>query len=129
MKWPGIRTPASLRTLQIVIAIFIAASIALVVASPIGLKWIAEIPGMNWANLSNVGQTYGAISALLTAPTFGGVVISLLYQARDVKISREQASRTFHHELLKMEMEDPFYMNVMAVPWGAGQGHGIAKVI
>jgi hypothetical protein len=48
--------------------------------------------------------------------------VSLLYQARDVKAAREQASRTFHHELLKMEMESPFYMDAMAVPWGLTVG-------
>jgi hypothetical protein len=77
--------------------------------SPIALQQLVRIHGVNWRRLSDVGQTYGAVCAFLTALALGGVVVSLLYQARDVKAAREQASRTFHHELLKTEMESPFY--------------------
>ena len=100
-------------------ALFFAICIlALVIFSPVALQRIARIHGINWKYLSNVGQTYGAVSAFLTAVALGGVVISLLYQARSVRIAQEQAARTFHYDLLKMEMGDPFYMNVMAAPWG-----------
>lgn len=57
--------------------------------------------------LSAIGQTYGGVSALLTALALGGVVLSLLYQARDVGIAGEQARRAVHNELLKMELERP----------------------
>jgi hypothetical protein len=92
--------------------------LALVVASPFALRIIARLSGMNWARLSNIGQTYGAVSALLTALALAGVVISLLYQAHDVSIAREQARRTFHNELLRMELEDPIYMEALGAPWG-----------
>jgi hypothetical protein len=36
-----------------------------------------------------------------------GVVASLLFQAREVKLAREQAIRTFHHELMRMELDNP----------------------
>jgi hypothetical protein len=65
-----------------------------------------------------IGQTYGAVSALLTALALAGVVISLLYQARDVRTSREQAMLTIHHELIRMEMSDPLYMTAIGAPWG-----------
>jgi hypothetical protein len=70
------------------------------------------------ARLSNIGQTYGAVSALLTALALAGVVVSLLYQARDVSISREHARLTYHNELLRMELEDPIYMEALGAPWG-----------
>jgi len=122
MKRVRARPFANSFTLRIGALIFAAVMLVLVIASPFALRQIAKIHGINWMNLSNVGQTYGAVSALLTALALGGVVISLLYQARDVKTGREQASRTFHHELLRMEMEDPFYMDIMAAPWGSQVG-------
>ena len=103
-------------TLRIAVLILAAAILALVIASPIALQRIADLHGIKWIRLSNVGQTYGAVSALLTALALGGVVASLLYQARDVKTAREQTSRTIHQELMKMEMEDPFYMTIMGAP-------------
>lgn len=96
--------------------------LALVVVSPIALQWLARIHGVNWMRLSNVAQTYGAVSALLTALALGGVIISLIYQARDVKAARAQGQRTFHNDLLKMEMEDPIYMDVMAAPFSLKAG-------
>jgi hypothetical protein len=86
------------------------------------LRWFGQVPGINWANLSNIGQTYGAISALLSTLALAGIAISIFYQARDVRSSREQTSRSIHNELLKMEMEDPFYAEVMAIPWGRTVG-------
>jgi hypothetical protein len=93
-----------------------------VIISPLALKWFARVPGINWMNLSNIGQTYGAISALLSALALGGVAVSLLYQARDLKTAREQTSCTIHQDLLQIEMKDPFYMEVMAAPWGRTVG-------
>lgn len=122
MRWFRTTASANLALLRIAALILTAGVLILVVASPLALQWLARIPGINWINLSNVGQTYGAISALLTALALGGVVISLFYQARDVKTAREQATRTFHHELLRMEMEDPFYMEILGVPWGLAAG-------
>src|ERR1700689_1110198 len=122
MKRINVRTFTNSFTIRIGILIFATAMLALVVISPFALQWLARIHGLNWMSLSNVGQTYGAVSALLTALALGGVVISLMYQARDVKAARVQAERTFHNELLKMEMENPIYMNVIAAPFGVKAG-------
>ena len=61
------------------------AFLALVVFSPLALRELVGSFDLNWSNFSNVGQTYSAVSALLTALALGGVVISLLYQAKDVR--------------------------------------------
>jgi Family of unknown function (DUF6082) len=111
--------PLAFRVGTLILAV---SSLALVVASPLVLRLLDHIHGINWVNLSDVGQTYGAISALVTALALGGVAISLIYQARDVRSNREQAARSFHYELLKMEMEDPFYMDITAAPWGHSVG-------
>ena len=122
MKRINIKAFVSPMTIRVGVLIFAAIMLGLVVISPIALQQLVRIHRVNWMRLSDVGQTYGAVSAFLTALALGGVVVSLLYQARDVKAAREQASRTFHHELLKMEMESPFYMDAMAAPWGLTVG-------
>lgn len=122
MKRINVRAFASSFAIRIGILIFAAIILALVVISPFALQWLARIHGLNWTSLSNVGQTYGAVSALLTALALGGVVISLIYQARDVKAVRAQAERTFHNDLLKMEMENPIYMDIIAAPFGLKAG-------
>jgi hypothetical protein len=71
----------------------------------------------NWGELSSVGQTYGAISALISSLALGGVIVSLLYQARDGRTAREQSMRTLQHQLLRMQMDDPVLMDVTGAPW------------
>ena len=93
--------------------------LVLVILSPFVLRAIATSSGLNWSSLSNVGQTYGAVSALITALALGGVVISLLYRARDVDAARSQAIRTFQFELLRLELEDADLMWASGAPWGA----------
>lgn len=90
----------------------------LVIFSPLGLRALARSLDLNWLVLSNVGQTYSAVSALITALALGGVAISLWYQARDVSATRSQAARTFHFELLHMELEDEELMRASGAPWG-----------
>jgi len=92
-------------------------ALGLVVLSPFALNVLAH-QRQNWAQLSNIGQTYGAVSALLSSLALAGVIVSLLYQARDGRTAREQVTRTLHHELLKMEMDDPALMTAVGAPWG-----------
>jgi len=99
-------------------AIALFAFLAIVTFSPLALRALADSAHLNWARLSNVGQTYGAISALITALAFGGVVISLWYQAREVSATRAQAIRSFHFDLLRMELEDEGHMWASGAPWG-----------
>lgn len=103
---------------MIAVSIAAVAFLVLVTLSPLALRVLAGAFGLNWSLLSNVGQTYGAISALITALALGGVVISLLYQARDVSAVRSQAIRTFQFELLRMELEDADLMWASGAPWG-----------
>src|SRR5579862_4180541 len=93
--------------------------LGLVILSPLALRILASSFGLNWTSLSNVGQTYGAVSALITALALGGVVISLLYQVKDVTAARSQAIRKFQFELLRMELEDADLMWASGAPWGS----------
>ena len=118
MKRFSVNTFARTSMIRVGALVVVICLLALVALSPFALRRVATLREMNWARLSDIGQTYGGVSALLTALALGGVVLSLLYQARDVSIAREQARRASHNELLKIELEDPFYMRALGAPWG-----------
>jgi len=92
------------------------AIVALVILSPFALDDLAHFK-QNWLQLSNIGQTYGAVSAVLSSLALGGILASLLYQARDARSAYEQITRTLQLELIKMEINDPSLMTVMGAPW------------
>lgn len=60
---------ANRRTVAVVAALLVAtaATLALVLLSPFVLIWIGAIREEDWTRLSNIGQTYGAASAVLSA--------------------------------------------------------------
>jgi hypothetical protein len=59
---PGIRKAATYLA-----ALAVAAGVlALVLLSPLLLRQLGHIRGINWTQLSNIGQTYGAASAILS---------------------------------------------------------------
>ncbi|WP_444950079.1 DUF6082 family protein [Micromonospora ureilytica] len=75
------------------------AMLAAVLFSPAVLLWIGRRPGYDWPLLGNVGETYGAASAILAALALIGVVSSLVLQSREAKAAREQAKRALHTDL------------------------------
>jgi hypothetical protein len=99
--------------LTVLIVITTLTGLTLVGISPIALRSLANIHGVNWAKLSNVGQAYGTISALLVVLGLSGVAITVLLQVRESRHGRVQAARNRQHDLVKMAMDDPAYMAVM----------------
>jgi hypothetical protein len=93
-------------------------ALSLLILSPLALRALSSFQSLNWLRLSYVAQTYGAVSVLFSAIALVGVVFSLIYQSRSLKIARVQAQRSFHFDLLKMEMENPVYMEATGAPWG-----------
>lgn len=93
-----------LRTLSLILITLVA--IGLIGASPWALRAF-DGPTTRWERLSFIGQTYGAASALVAAIALVGIVITLVFQARETKIAREEARRIAIAELLKMAMDDP----------------------
>lgn len=102
------------------IALIVAAItfLVLVALSPLALRAPVDAFGLNWNLLSNAGQTYWVVSALVTALALGGVAILLRYQAKEVSAARSQAIRTFQFELLRMELADADLMQASGAPWG-----------
>ncbi|MBM4795096.1 hypothetical protein HXP44_24315 [Streptomyces sioyaensis] len=80
--------------------------LALVSAAPFILEAAAPNYGKRWSMLSEIGQTYASISAVLSALAVVGVAYSLVLQAKQARLEKFQAMRTFQRDLLLMAMED-----------------------
>jgi hypothetical protein len=101
----------------VLVSVLIAAVVVvlgLVIVSPLALRQLSEVHGLYWSQLSNIGQTYGAASALLTGLALIGVVGSMVFQARAIQVSRGQAIREQHTHLIEMALGDPIYQRA----WG-----------
>ncbi|MFF9359895.1 DUF6082 family protein [Streptomyces griseoluteus] len=61
----------------------------------------------DWGKLSDISQTYGAVSVVLSAIVLAGVALSLLYQVRQTRTSNEQAIRDSHFQLATLALSDP----------------------
>jgi hypothetical protein len=96
-----------------IIILLIIASVGLVVASPWALQKLGDSK-VNWGRLSDIGQTYGAVSAIIAAIALLGVASSLVIQSREAKAAYRNAQRTHHTNLLVLAMENPKYMEC----WG-----------
>lgn len=78
----------------------------LIAASPLGFSLLGGANGY-WDRLSSIAQTYAAASALLSVLALIGVASSLVLQARETTLAREEARRRGISDLLKMAMDDP----------------------
>jgi Family of unknown function (DUF6082) len=96
------------------LVVAVVAVLALVVVSPLALRQLDLIRGANWTQLSNIGQTYGAASALLTGLALIGVAGSMIFQVRTIQVSREQSAREQHTHLMEMTLANPLYQRC----WG-----------
>jgi hypothetical protein len=108
---PGLIRPAGrdrLRTLALAAGVvaLVAGAAAAVLLSPVLLRQVAD-RSANWGTLSDVGQTYGAASALLSALALAGVAASLFFQARQADGQQIQTVRMLHVELTRMALEEP----------------------
>lgn len=92
-------------------------AIGTIAVSPFALAELASL-SKDWGKLSNIGQAYGAISALISSLALVGVVVSLLHQARAGRTAREQSIRSLQQQLIRMEMENPALMTAIGAPWG-----------
>jgi hypothetical protein len=102
----------SLRAISIVV--LVVSGIFLILISPMGLPLISTEKGINWARLSSIGQTYGAISAVISGVALAGIAVSLFFQARELDLTREQISRNYHFDLIRFSLENPAFIS----SWG-----------
>jgi Family of unknown function (DUF6082) len=87
--------------------------VAVLVVSPLLLLALAKALHLDWVQLSNIGQSYTGMSAVLSAVAILGVVVSLRLQSQQTMLLRRQTTRQFQFELLQMGMSDPLYASVM----------------
>jgi hypothetical protein len=91
-----------------------ATTLTFIVLSPLAFHWLAAKLTVNWPLLSEVGQTYGAVSAILSGMAILGVVYSLRVQANESVAVRLNTNRQKHFELLRLALDDPMLASV----WG-----------
>src|SRR5438045_9631717 len=75
-------------TLYLSFALLAAVLLSAILFSPLFLRRVAEVRGVNWNLLGNIGQTYGAASAILSAVALLGIAVSLVLQRRQARAER-----------------------------------------
>src|SRR5690242_93952 len=97
--------------LSVTAVLAVLAVLAAIALSPLALLAFKRTNGVDWTRLSEIGQTYGAASAVVSALALGGVALSLFLQTRQSRAEQVQAIRGIHTELVRMELEDlPLYL-------------------
>lgn len=86
------------------------------VATCIALDWIGQLETVNWVNLSNVGQAYGTISAVLAGLALASVSYSMILQRRDTLAQRQESQRNTHLEISHMALGDPMLLECWGKP-------------
>ncbi|MGA2825135.1 MAG: DUF6082 family protein [Streptosporangiaceae bacterium] len=79
----------------------------LILISPLFLQQIEKIKGISWSNLANVGQTYGAASAILSAIALIGIALSFTLQLRQSRTERIRLVRDRRIQLLETVIDAP----------------------
>lgn len=99
-------------------AVLIAAAMVgvlfLIYASPLALGWLSGDRGYDWTELSNIGQSYGATSALLSGIALLAVAFTTYSQVRESRMARREANRMMHLEIVKIGLDNPTYLRL----WG-----------
>ncbi|MEV6343699.1 DUF6082 family protein [Actinoplanes sp. NPDC051851] len=80
--------------------------VGLVLASPLAMVGLLRLTD-DWSSLSDVGQAYGGISAVLSALAFCGIAVSVTLQWQQNRQMKMVAARERHFELNRLSLEDP----------------------
>ena len=96
----------------------IVVAILCVVFSPFAIELASSSSSINWSKLSNIGQSYGFISAILSALALGAVAWSIRQQAVQIKSQRLETHRSTHMTLWKMAFDDPYLLACYPNPEG-----------
>ena len=112
-----------MRTRQVTGFLLLAAGLvavsALTVVSPLALTALDH--HRNWSRLSEIGSTYGAASAVLSALALTGIAVSLLLQAHQTSIARLHSYREQHLALSELAARDAVFRRYWAPRTGSEQ--------
>jgi len=98
--------PVARPVVWLVYAASLVLAVCVIALTPFALSWIAP-DGRRWNELSEISQTYSIVSVPLSAAAVLGVVVSLSYQARQVRLQSEGNDRSTHREMILMALHDP----------------------
>ncbi|MCW6008851.1 hypothetical protein K1W54_30550 [Micromonospora sp. CPCC 205371] len=118
------RKGRSLRPLLEVVGVSTAVLLVVIalVASPLAVVLIADqTVGLDWARLSDIGETYGAASAVLSGLAVVGVATSLIVQTRQLRVGQIQAMRVMQLELMRLLLEDPTLVTISPTSLGVSR--------
>jgi hypothetical protein len=98
-----VRTAYRRRRIRIIL-LAVATSIGTLLVAPLILVLVAKIlpQSDSWSLLSNVGQSFTGISAILSALALGAIAYTSNLQARQVRTGQVQAVRSAHINLIQM---------------------------
>ncbi|MET8683319.1 DUF6082 family protein [Streptomyces sp. NPDC004732] len=85
------------------------AALAVISATPFLLSALAP-HDLDWNRLSNISQTYGALSVLFSAAALVGVVLSISHHAQQTRIQNDESHRSAHRELTLLTLSDPDFL-------------------
>lgn len=86
--------------------LLVAIVLVLLIAGPIISAWLGG-RALQWERLSQVGESYGGLSAVLSGIALVAVAGSLLLQRRQARANTVHAIRQRHFELAKIAIEHP----------------------
>ncbi|MCM4084101.1 DUF6082 family protein [Paractinoplanes hotanensis] len=90
-----------------------------VVVSPLVMTRLSGT-ALPWGRLADVGDTFGGVSALLSAVALCGIGASLIFQQRQVRQEFADIDRQQHIELLKLAIDNPELIEVLSPETAAG---------
>ncbi|WP_327038214.1 DUF6082 family protein [Micromonospora maris] len=96
---------------RVLIPLLTVLSVGLIAFSPIAMTWMADLP-VQWGQLSDMGQAYGATSAVLSGLALAGVSASLLIQSSLNRISQLHSIRQRQFDIVKLALDNPRYLYV-----------------
>ncbi|GAA4475272.1 DUF6082 family protein [Phytohabitans houttuyneae] len=99
------RTPTSTRT-TLIAAALAGLAVACAAGFPLALAIIDRWWQPDWRRLADIGQAYGAASAVFSALAVAGVAAGLIYQGRQLRLVRIQVARDKHEQLMTLAIND-----------------------
>ena len=94
-----------------------------VLLSPLLMQVLLRLSD-DWGELSDVGQAYGGVSAILSAAALCGIAASLILQYRNHRSSLLYNISQRHFELVRFTLENPVYSRSWGED-GAEEGYGL----
>lgn len=82
---------------------------ALFIATIVAFPLITQnlVSNRDWKSLSDAGQAYGGVSAIVAGLGFCGIAASLVLQVRQTRLAQAISARERHFELVKLGLENP----------------------